>query len=736
MMKCISRRDFMKGMVVGGAALGSAGVLSACGSSSSSETTETTTEETSSSSETTGEAELTATVTSAVADMDYYGASEYIYDYVLGDFYDTYMTAFDAETTSERYVLMAIAEAKLLESGVMLPLYSAGGNYAISRIVPRTTDYANAGSDSDRYHSALVATELISAEDIQALRDLWDEARGTGTYIDEAKAYMEEHGYELGDTYATYYTTDPQTYDVLATSKAADSDVIINTFDGLLEYDNEGVQQPALAESYEVSDDGLTWTFHIREGVTWVDSQGRYIADATADDFVAGFQHMLDAAGGLEWLVEGVIEGASEYLSGEITDFSQVGVSAPDDYTLVYTLCEPCSYFNTMLGYSCFAPLCRTYYTSMGGKFGIEFDASASDYQYGKGKDSIVYCGPYIISNATANATIIFTQNETYYKPEHVNVSSIVWYYNDGSDTLSYYNNTLDGTYSGSGLNANAIEAATADGNFDTYAYISTTNTTSYMSFVNVNRQIWHNSNDESAMVSPKDEEQQATAYEALLNQHFRMAVNYAWDRGSYLAQTKGEALKYASMRNTYTPGDFVYLLEETTVDINGTATTFPEGTFYGEILQAQLDADGSVIVAWDGTSTDLFDGWYNVDAAVEEMDLAVEELAAMGITVDADNPVYIDIPYPNTSETRTNMYNAMKQSIENALDGRVIVNLVGGTQDEWYYTGYNVDIGSESNYDLYDLSGWGPDYVDPSTYLDTMLPDGSGYMTKCLGLW
>lgn len=86
--------------------------------------------------------------------------------------------------------------------------------------------------------------------------------------------------------------------------------------------------QPALAESYEVSDDGLTYTFHLRKGASWVDSQGRKIADVTADDFVAGMQHMMDAQGGLEYLIEGIIVNASQYTPGEVTDFSQVGVKS------------------------------------------------------------------------------------------------------------------------------------------------------------------------------------------------------------------------------------------------------------------------------------------------------------------------------------------------------------------------------------------------------------------------
>ena len=102
----------------------------------------------------------------------------------------------------------------------------------------------------------------------------------------------------------------------------------------------ENEHQPALATEYSVSDDGTVYTFKIREGVTWVDSQGRKVADVKADDFVAGMQHMMDAAGGLEYLVgaEGCnIVGADGYVAGEITDFSQGGEKAGDDCHVVIT---------------------------------------------------------------------------------------------------------------------------------------------------------------------------------------------------------------------------------------------------------------------------------------------------------------------------------------------------------------------------------------------------------------
>ena len=98
---------------------------------------------------------------------------------------------------------------------------------------------------------------------------------------------VKEKGYTLKDTYNMGYASDPKTLDALATSRSADSEAIVNTYDGLVEYDNENEIKPALAESWEVSEDGKTYTFHIRQGAKWVDAQGREVADVKADDFVA-----------------------------------------------------------------------------------------------------------------------------------------------------------------------------------------------------------------------------------------------------------------------------------------------------------------------------------------------------------------------------------------------------------------------------------------------------------------
>lgn len=662
-----------------------------------------------------------------------------LYNEALGDFNDALATAKEAETVDERYALMAVAEGKLMESAMMYPLTSRGGMYAMYRMAPRTKDYTLWGSDNDRYHQYVVTTDFIKAEDYNEMRAKWDELKGTGTYESWVKEYLAGKGYTLKDSFSMPYASDPVTWDGLATSRAADIDAIINTYDGLMEYDVEGTLQPALAESYEVSDDGLTYTFHLRKDVKWTDSQGREVDTVKADDFVAGMQHMCDAQGGLEYLVQGVIKNVSQYISGEVTDFDEVGVKAVDDYTVEYTLEEPCSYFMTMLGYTIFMPMSRSYYQSQGGKFGAEYDSSAADYQYGKDSNSIAYCGPYLVTNATAKNTIVFKLSDSYWNKDNVNIKTLTWLFNDQSDVTKMYTDAKAGTVDYVNLNTSTMETAKSEGLYDQYAVVSDTDATSFMGFYNINRTATANANDGTTAKSTKSDEEIQRTNKALQNVHFRRAISFAADRGAYNAQQVGEDLKYTSLRNTFTPGDFVSLSKDTTIQINGTDTTFPAGTYYGEIVQKQIDADGVKIKVWDAENktSDGFDGWYNPENAVEELNTAIEELAEDGITIDESNPIQIEYPYPSAVEVYTNKANSYKKSVEAALGGKVVINLVDAVDvDGWYYAGYYVNYGYEQNYDVYDVSGWGPDFGDPCSYLDTMLPDYEGYMTKCFGIF
>lgn len=688
------------------------------------------------------EVPATAVPTTPLPTGDYNAMSAAIYDAQLGAFNTLYQATKEEQNVSKRYALMAQAEAKLLEAAVLIPGTTNGGNYGLSRVAKRSASTVLWGNDSDRFHNVLVTTELISAEDQTHLKAMWNEVRGTGTYSQKATDYLKEKGYTLKDTYNMGYVSDPQTWDALATSRSADSEAIVNTYDGLVEYDNENEIKPALAESWEVSEDGKTYTFHIRQGAKWVDAQGREVADVKADDFVAGMQHMLDAGGGLEYLVENIIVNALEYNTGNVTDFAEVGVKATDDNTVVYTLCQPTSYFITMLGYNVFAPMSRTYFESKGGVFGKDDYKAAVDagtMKYGQTVNDIAYCGPYTVTNHTAENTIVFEANPTYWNKDNITIKTLTWKFNDGQDPTKAYEDTKAGTLDGCGLSSASLEACKADGNFEKYCTVSDTDATSFVLFLNLNRNAYANFNDETKAVSTMTDDQKKRTDAAMLNVHFRRAIGMGLDIATYNGQVVGEELKLNSVRNSYTPGNFVALEEDVTIEINGESKTFAKGTYYGEIMQAQIDADGVKIKVWDAENqtSDGFAGWHNPANAYEELQQAITELKEFGVEISKDNPIVMDLPYYSGADVYTNRAQTLKQSVEEALQGCVVVNLVScADAKEWYYAGYYTESGKDANYTLYDVSGWGPDYGDPATYLDTMLGDGAGYMAKCLGLF
>lgn len=688
------------------------------------------------------------TATDPYAGKTHQEVSEAIYNEVLGSFYEYYAKATAAETVSERFALMAIAEAKLLESGILLPSSANGGTFAISRVAYGTVCPTLWGTDSDRFHNALVIKgNPFTKAEREEMKAKYNELKGTGNYEAWAKQYIADKGYELNDEYALGYTSDPNTWDAFATYQSADFEAIVNTYDGLFEYDMEGVQRPALATEMTVSDDGLTYTFKIREGVNWVDSQGKVIEPLTAHSFVAGMRHMMDAQGGLEYLVAGIIKNATEYMSEEITDFTQVGVKATDDYTLVYTLEKPVTYFSTMLSYAVFAPMSDTYFKAKGGAYGIQEYATAAEseaYTYGKTPDDIAYCGPYLVDAAVATNSIVFKANPEYWNKDNINIKKISWRFIDGQDPTESYTLMKEGTFAGAGLNANALVKAKEDNMFDTYAYVTSTDATSFPVFFNLYRTQYGNFNDPTIAVSTMTDEQKIAANLAMQNQDFRLALAMSLDRGTYNATTVGDEVKLLSVVNSYTPGNFVYLEEDVTVAINGTDTTFEKGTYYGAIMQAQITADGLPIKVWDPTleagagSSAGFDGWYNPEKSAEYLAKAINDLKAKGVEVTKESPIVLEIPYYDIHETYANRANTMKQSMEQSLGGLVEIRLVktgGSNALNWYYAGYYPETGDLMNYNLTDVCGWGPDYGDPATYLDTMLPQGGG-MAKNVGLY
>ncbi|MBO4884067.1 MAG: peptide ABC transporter substrate-binding protein [Clostridia bacterium] len=654
---------------------------------------------------------------------------EDVYEEVLGDFEALMEAAEAAEDLDTRFILEAQAEAYLLGSATFIPTTTRGGVYNLRHGAFRSGPYANWGNDSDRYFSLVLVNELVTKEDYEATKEIWTKAvAGEGEY--NAAEYLADKGYTKANDYKLTFATAPATLDWLSTSMQADTEVTVQTVDGLVQYSNLGVMEPKLATSWEVSEDGLTYTFHLRDDAKWYTSEGAEYAPVVAGDFVAGFHHMLDANGGLEWLVEGIVKGASEYLNGGA--WEDVGYEAPDDTTLVITLEAPTSYFMTMLTYSCFLPICEDWYLSHGGVFGRDEYAEASTdtsaYTFGKNTDvsSQVYCGPFLLKKLVTDSEIVVEKNPAYYDADKVTLDSVRWIYDDGSNPVQLYNDVVAGVYT---FNMTLREAngtlamAKEDGNFDKCAVIADTQSTTFFGGLNVNRGTFELAS--GAMKSPKTEQQKIDTQTALMNINFRKAFLHAFDRGTYNAVANGEDLKYTSLRNMYTHPEFVQLAADAE-DADG--NKFPAGTMYGALVQFYLDQMDAHIKTEDG-----IDGWYDPDYARECLATAKEEL---GDSVSW--PIQIDVEYLSTNANNTAQAQAVKQVIEDCLGAEnVQINLIEATTtDDFYASGYRAANGEAGNFDFFYGSGWGPDYGDPNTYLNTMLGGGAGYMTKVLGLF
>jgi len=143
--------------------------------------------------------------------------------------------------------------------------------------------------------------------------------------------------------------------------------VLANLFEGLVRPAKEGGVQPACAESWSVSADGLVYTFTLREGLLWADGGA-----LTASDFAFGLQRMfLPPNPSPNAAFYRSIANADAVMAGEAPP-EALGVAAPDDRTLTVTLCEPNAQFLTLLARPAAAPCSRAFFEEQRGRYGLE----------------------------------------------------------------------------------------------------------------------------------------------------------------------------------------------------------------------------------------------------------------------------------------------------------------------------------------------------------------------------
>ena len=625
----------------------------------------------------------------------------------------------------------------VLAVGATLGMASCGGQSASASGLSVSQSGSASGLSVSQSVPAIKG-EFIKASEREEMKKLWQSAadQGKSEAYDPA-AYLTAKGYSIAKSYTTTESAWPQTADVLATYRAADTEELCNSIEGLVQYDNIGKLVGAMAVEqadglpYKLSEDKKTYTFEIRQGYYWVDNKGHMKAEVTADDFVAGLQHGLDAQGGLEYLVDGVVKNAHEYLTGAITDFAEVGVRAKSKYTLEFELEAPESYFPSRLVYSIFMPMNRKFFQAKGGAFGVDAFAEAAksdDYKYGIPNDvtSLLYNSAYYCSKWETTASsgeMIFTKNPNFYNAAKVNLETVNFIFDDGSNPDAIYEEAKKGTFAGIGLSASTglLDRAKKDGLFDTCAYISDTNATTYFGALNLNRGAW--GLEGGVAQSNQNDAQKTLNHKAFNNKKFRLGFAKGWDRASWNDVRTGEGVGVYGLRNMYVKPDFVKLSAATS---DGTKT-FEANTTYGEMVEYYANQLGANIKTADGQ-----DGWYNLAEAKTLLAEAKAEIPEWG----ANDKISIDKVYYSGSKAQVSQANAFKKYIEQAIGEWVTVNLIEvATVADYYNCGYYCETGHDLPQDFFDGSGWGPDYLDPGTYLDTYSGARDASMIKVSGL-
>lgn len=480
-----------------------------------------------------------------------------------------------------------------------------------------------------------------------------------------------------GDSvYRTLYTGEITTLNYLYTSTTNEFALAANVIDTLVEYDQYGNIQPSLAESWDVSEDGTVYTFHLRDGITWVDHNGEYYADVKAQDFVSAAQYVLNAqnASSTASIMYGLIAGAEEYYLGTstpeegedpypVTEWDTVGVKALDDKTLEYTLKNPTPYFLSSLTYVCFMPVNGDFLAAQGENFGVATS-----------NDSILYCGAYILSEFAPQEKRVYTANESYWDRENVHIDTIEQTYNKEAETLA------PELYRRGEIDAASIDNTIAQqwlSDPETADLIHPTRNTSFYSYF-----FAFNFDPEfDAEYEPENWKL------AVNNEAFRKSFYYGLDRlkAMYVYEPDNPEMLLC---NTMTLADFV---------------TY-EGTDYVDM------GDLEPITA-------LKDGTYNEEMALQYRDQAIAELTEAGATF----PIKVLMPYNPSSTGWDEMCVVVEQQLE-GLFGPDYVDIIVEAGPSSGFLGEVRRVGKYA----FMLCNWGPDYADPETYTDPLYIDNS----------
>lgn len=521
----------------------------------------------------------------------------------------------------------------------------------------------------------------------------------------EPESNIGPDGREFADeqVYRSLYSSEVTTMNYLVSSTTYELVVGANTIDSLVENDTYGNILPCGAESWEVSEDGLTWTFHLRAGQYWYDADGNQKDPVTANDYVAAARYVCDSAmdSNNSYLMKGWIVNAEELLNytaaqlaepveqgteaGEDQDIvvdangilyegsdwnketekydtwteipavtpEELGVEAVDDLTLVYHMVKPRPYFLTALQFGTYWPAPASLLAELGENYGLD------NY-------SMWFNGAYILSEFKPQEKRIYTKNVNNWDAEHIYIERIEQICNTEAATLEP-EMFLRGEVDGAGIGSDIVADWLSDP--EKSQMISSTRVIGDYSY-------FFGFNFEPKFAAEYEPENWAIAVN---NENFRKAVFHGINRDEYLAA------KY--------PGDDPSIHKINTVTPKGfSVNNGKDYVFYGGLAKY--------------TEGESFDP----ELAVQFRDAAKAELEAAGCKF----PIKVPINYNTNSTTWANCTVVLEQQLEGLLGADFIDIIVVP------YSGSDFlnETRRNGNYALQELN-WGADFMDPETWAD-----------------
>ena len=474
-----------------------------------------------------------------------------------------------------------------------------------------------------------------------------------------------------------------ETWNILQSQLMSDTNVLTNLYDGLVEADEYGKLTPAIAESWETEDNGLTWTFHLRKGVKWVDQNGNEKGEVTAQDFLTSLEwvlnfHKNDAAN--TSMPMEMIVGAEDYynmtnemdadaalaLTAESPEFADtVGIKAVDDYTLQYTCLSEKPYFDTVAAYNCLYPISQ----------GM-LDATP---------ENIWYNGAYTCTEYIQQNTKTLTKNPLYWDTDAKLFDSVTIKMVESADTAYqlYTTGELD-RVDLSESNLMTIYNNESDP-YHNQLVEKRPNKKSYQFHFNYDKL-----ND--------DQTEDTNWNTAIANEAFRKCWYYGLDLGSWYKRTNA-INPYKCYNNSYTMQGLIYT---------------SDGTEYTELVQEKLG-----LPSYDGETMTRLDS-----AKFEEYKAqAIEELTKEGVTF----PIHARYFVASGNQTALDSANVLKQAFSDSFGDDFIVLDIDS-----YVSSLSKEVYSLKR-QSFAIAGWGADYGDPQNYLgqETDNSDNAYYMVQ-----